>query len=121
MPDYRDPKSLTDVMINSFLANAQNNYPGVAEENIPGAAWQDIYAARMYGPDRQPTNPSLRDAEHYLYARDVARSPYGAAQMVPATLGYSLLKGLGWRRGRTSRPTVDEMLYGLRGIWDAQK
>lgn len=113
---YRTPRNLTDVMINSFLAQAGQE--GMSRENIPPRAWEIAKAERHQGPNRQPLREDLRDAEHYLWAMEQARG--GRGKSLPYSSGllpamYNVAKIPRYMAGRTSRPSVDAVLYGMMG------
>ena len=88
-------------------------------------AWEDLVRMR----DRYPTDPALRDAEHYAWnAWNVSSAgPYGSWQRAvtwefwtAAAAGYS---GYKWGReatgiGNVTTPTWDEFYWGMKGAWD---
>ena len=111
---YREPKTVTDAMINSYLAQARSEYPDMGREVVPQRAWEIAKDVR-HGPNpatRQPIRPDLRDAEHYLYAMGYNKNPIMGAAL---PVGYNTLKAANWREGATTPPSLDAVRYGMMG------
>ena len=75
--------------------------------------WSYAYAERERNPD-----PQLANAEHYLYGRKlVQQDPMNAIKGYLFPMGYYGAKKTGLMSGR-SQPSIEQMLAGMRGIWD---
>jgi hypothetical protein len=123
------------LLVNSSIARlfSQVDYlPGAClaqkylnKSKDPWTAWSNALIDR----DNAPSNLTLRDAEHYLYAfwyvsgnsfnPSYAPSLAGNYMHVMIT-GYSLYKATAYSLGfNVTQPTWDEFLSGIRGVNDA--
>lgn len=89
----------------------------------PGEAWSQALAARnVRGAD--PGDLDLRNAEHYLYAYMTTAKPSGWGDSTPV----QLLMAVGWTPFKTvtkhvrptSRPSLEEAKWGIKGAWHGQ-
>ncbi len=89
----------------------------------PGAAWGEALAARN-APGADPGDLDLRNAEHYLYAYMTTAKPSGWGDSTPV----QLLMAVGWTPFKTatkhvrptSRPSLEEAKWGIKGAWHGQ-
>jgi hypothetical protein len=113
------PENATPPLLGSSQ-DAIDHYSG--KHTDPAAAWEESLADRNR---LDPRNLSLRDAEHYWWARAEVQNapwylkPYKWFQQSVCTLGYS-----GYKAARspfvenTTPPSWREMKYGLKGAWE---
>lgn len=89
----------------------------------PDEAWGLSLAARN-APGADPGDLDLRNAEHYLYAYSTTAKPNGwgdstAVQMLMA-VGWTPFKTVTKHVRPTSRPSMEEAKWGIKGAWHGQ-
>jgi hypothetical protein len=87
----------------------------------------NAYANILNQRSNNPTDASLAEAEHYLFARDWTSTSDGAAavSLVPAIPLYTVAKTIADVTGNlpsdTSKPSFNEIKAGLEGVLDGIK
>jgi hypothetical protein len=87
----------------------------------------NAYANVLNQRSNNPTDASLAEAEHYLFARDWTSTSDGAAavSLVPAIPLYTVAKAIADVTGNlpsdTSKPSFNEIKAGLEGVLDGIK
>lgn len=110
----RESAAGTQASICKYLIRAKYN---------PGEAWGDALAARN-APGADPGDLDLRNAEHYLYAYSTTAKPNGWGDSTPV----QMLMAVGWTPFKTvtkhvrptSRPSLEEAKWGIKGAWHGQ-
>ena len=110
----RESAEGTQAAICGFLRSAKYD---------PGQAWSLALAARNV-PGADPGDLDLRNAEHYLYAYSTTSKPEGLGDSTPVQLmmavGWTPFKTVTKHVRPTSRPSLEEAKWGIKGAWHGQ-
>ncbi|MBI5546000.1 MAG: hypothetical protein HY901_19080 [Deltaproteobacteria bacterium] len=112
-----NPVSLTDPFGLSNPARVECLIKKYLQENKnnPTKAWEQSRGDRLFDPNKL-NDEDLRDAEHYLWSfSDVSSGATDPLSESLLTVGYSLWK---LATNSTSKPSLDEVGWGVRGAWD---